>query len=66
MQVVYDHVVRMSYCRRCRGEYQADVHVVATNYGLDTYVTYKTLRCDCETVCQNPPQPIAPQLKMDV
>lgn len=37
----------MRYCRRCKGANFADVEVVAKDYGLDTFISYKILNCPC-------------------
>lgn len=43
----YRRVHRMSYCKRCHGKYQAEVEVTAKDYGEDTYITYKVIKCQC-------------------
>lgn len=47
MRIIYDKIVIMRYCRRCRGKYDAQVQITAKNYGEDTYIQYKTISCSC-------------------
>lgn len=47
MEIVFSKVVKMAYCKKCRGKFMADVQVEVKQYGQDFYFNYKTLNCPC-------------------
>ena len=44
---IFQKITKMMYCKKCQGQYMADVEVTARQYGENIYISYKTLRCPC-------------------
>lgn len=47
MKVIYDKILAMRYCKKCRGSNMAQVRIIAKQYGTDTYNSYTTVSCPC-------------------
>ncbi len=37
----------MAYCKKCKGQYMAEVEITTKTYGQDTYTHIKTIYCPC-------------------